>query len=292
MNDCFFYFLGISVEATVYTFGFSADHNPDLLKAISDAGNGMYYYIENEDNIAESFGHCLGGLLNTAAQGMLLEIETEDGVVLKKVNTEKPVTMSDDGRKIKVPLGDIHSEEERDLVVEVALSRLPAPPKTSMQTIFNATLNYLNAFTRQPEAKVSSLRVNRSVAVKNLIKESSNAIVCRQRNRVKLIDTMKQAAEKASSNDLSGALRLLNDAILYIGASASANHELCQAMVEDLEKCVANCSDQKTWESKGRHLLMNLMQMHSAQRSSHMSSKAYQSKAKVDMASKAKDYVE
>ena len=252
----------------------------------------MYYYIENEENIAESFGHCLGGLLNTAAQGMLLELQTEDGVVLKKVNTEKPVRISDDGRKMKVPIGDIHSEEERDLVVEVTLDKLATPPKTQWQTIYNAKLNFVNVLTRQPEAKVSSLRVNRSGAGKNQPKESGNALVCRQRNRVKLIDAMKNAAEKAKSNDLEGARKLLNDAILYIIASASANDELCQAMVEDLKKCVANCSDQGTWETKGKHMHMNLMQMHSAQRSSHLSSKAYQSKAKVNMASKARGYVE
>ena len=38
-------------DASVYTFGFGEDHDPDMLKQISDAGNGMYYYIENEDQV-------------------------------------------------------------------------------------------------------------------------------------------------------------------------------------------------------------------------------------------------
>lgn len=38
-------------DATVYTFGFGSDHNPDMLTKISEAGNGMYYYIENEDKV-------------------------------------------------------------------------------------------------------------------------------------------------------------------------------------------------------------------------------------------------
>jgi hypothetical protein len=35
----------------VYTFGFGKDHDPDMLKAISDAANGMYYFIENEEQV-------------------------------------------------------------------------------------------------------------------------------------------------------------------------------------------------------------------------------------------------
>ena len=43
--------IGKSAEASVYTFGFGSDHNPDMLTKISEAGNGMYYYIENEDKV-------------------------------------------------------------------------------------------------------------------------------------------------------------------------------------------------------------------------------------------------
>ena len=42
----------MAIPASVYTFGFGDDHDPDMLKAISDAGNGMYYFIENEDKVA------------------------------------------------------------------------------------------------------------------------------------------------------------------------------------------------------------------------------------------------
>ena len=38
-------------EASVYTFGFGKDHNEDMLMKISDAGHGMYYFIETEDKV-------------------------------------------------------------------------------------------------------------------------------------------------------------------------------------------------------------------------------------------------
>ncbi|XP_065174635.1 uncharacterized protein LOC135804642, partial [Sycon ciliatum] len=67
------------VAASIYTFGFGADHNATLLQALSDAGNGVYYYIDTSEKIPESFADCLGGLLSTAAQNIYLEITAENG---------------------------------------------------------------------------------------------------------------------------------------------------------------------------------------------------------------------
>ena len=58
----------IGRQACVFTFGFGAEHDGDLLHAVAEAGNGLFYYIDNSDSIPESFGDCLGGLLSVAAQ--------------------------------------------------------------------------------------------------------------------------------------------------------------------------------------------------------------------------------
>lgn len=52
----------------MFTFGFGSEHDADALHAIADAGNGLFYYIDNSDSIPESFCDCLGGLLSVAAQ--------------------------------------------------------------------------------------------------------------------------------------------------------------------------------------------------------------------------------
>ena len=44
----------VITDASVYTFGFGKNHDPDMLKAISDAANGMYYFIENEKQVSFS----------------------------------------------------------------------------------------------------------------------------------------------------------------------------------------------------------------------------------------------
>jgi len=52
------------VPCTVYTFGYGTSHNANMLKAICDVGGGIYYYIENESAISDSFADCLGGLVS------------------------------------------------------------------------------------------------------------------------------------------------------------------------------------------------------------------------------------
>ncbi len=44
----------MDIDASVYTFGFGRDHDPEMLKAISDAANGMYYFIENEEQVRQT----------------------------------------------------------------------------------------------------------------------------------------------------------------------------------------------------------------------------------------------
>jgi len=58
----------IGRQACVFTFGYGSEHDADLLHAVADVGNGLFYYIENKDSIPESFCDCLGELFSVAAQ--------------------------------------------------------------------------------------------------------------------------------------------------------------------------------------------------------------------------------
>ena len=58
----------IDRQVCVFTFGYGGEHDADLLRAVGEAGNGLFYYIDNADSIPESFCDCLGGLLSVVAQ--------------------------------------------------------------------------------------------------------------------------------------------------------------------------------------------------------------------------------
>ena len=48
--------------------GMGGEHDASMLRAIADAGSGLFYYINNVDCIPDSFCDCLGGLLSVSAQ--------------------------------------------------------------------------------------------------------------------------------------------------------------------------------------------------------------------------------
>lgn len=58
----------IGRQTCVFTFGYGSEHDANMLRAIADAGSGLFYYINNVDCIPDSFCDCLGGLLSVAAQ--------------------------------------------------------------------------------------------------------------------------------------------------------------------------------------------------------------------------------
>jgi len=58
----------IGRQTCVFTFGYGSEHDANMLRAIADAGSGLFYHINNVDCIPDSFCDCLGGLLSVAAQ--------------------------------------------------------------------------------------------------------------------------------------------------------------------------------------------------------------------------------
>ena len=58
----------IGRQTCVFTFGYGSEHDANMLRAVADAGSGLFYYIDNIDCIPDSFCDCLGGLLSVSAQ--------------------------------------------------------------------------------------------------------------------------------------------------------------------------------------------------------------------------------
>ena len=88
------------VAAIVHTFGFGSDHLASLLEAISEKGQGMYYFIDNNEKIPEAFADCLGGLLSTVGQNVTLTIATKNGTHITKVHHRRAGALSDSSTKL------------------------------------------------------------------------------------------------------------------------------------------------------------------------------------------------
>ncbi|XP_057306276.1 uncharacterized protein LOC130644615 isoform X1 [Hydractinia symbiolongicarpus] len=271
-------------QASVYTFGFGSDHDPEMLKEISDAGNGMYYFIEDIDQIAECFGHCLGGLLSTVAQGIQLEIVTEDGVTVKDVHTSRPFENTVN-KSVKINMGDLQSEENRDIVLELTIESVHAPYDTTPQALLMSRVDYFNVITNELESDVERLTVLRPVKTNVHDKTSSNVVVNKERSRVKMTKAIDLSRQAADIGDLITSRHIIDNEIedlkmnrlamnkddeMYISSAAGYDN-----MVEDLNRCYTNLSDETTYLQKGKKTHLNMAQQHSAQRCSHIDSISY-----------------
>jgi len=287
-----------AADATVYTFGFGDDHDPVLLKKISDAGNGMYYFIETEDKIGESFAHCLGGLMSTTAQGIQLEVSMQPGVHIKEVHSARPFETTAD-TSVKVNIGDLQSEESRDIVLELTLDAVAEPYETDPQPVLKANVDYFNVVTNNLGNGTGDLGVLRP-AVEGAHDEASiNPIVTKEKCRVGMTKAMKEADRKADQGDYEGVKELLSKQVTKMKANREivakyhgeqGLEEEYDAMADDLEECKINSENSRVWQQKGKKMQMNKMQMYDCQRSSESTSKAFKSKKKGMAVAKSKAY--
>ena len=104
---------------TLNTFGFGSEHSALLLRRLSDAGHGMYFYVAGEEDIPQSFADCIGGLLSVVAQNIEMEIRPYGSHRIVQLNLTRGVAVADGGWK--VDLGDIQSGEERNIPFQVVV---------------------------------------------------------------------------------------------------------------------------------------------------------------------------
>ncbi|EFC47613.1 predicted protein [Naegleria gruberi] len=74
----------IRTNLTVFTFGFGTDTDANMLTSISQAGNGLYYFLQTTDDIPKAFGNVIGGLISVVGQNIKVKIEPNANVKLKK----------------------------------------------------------------------------------------------------------------------------------------------------------------------------------------------------------------
>jgi hypothetical protein len=201
------------VAAIVHTFGFGSDHVASLLEAISEQGGGTYYFIEDNEKIPEAFADCLGGLLSTVGQNVFLQITAKNKAQLTKVHHRRAGPLTESATKCEVKLGDIQSEEQRDIVIQVKLPQLKSP-QPDPEVILEAELSYFNAITSMMEKDVTVVRVNR-IGEETVVSTTPNPSIDLQRNRVIGADAMKRATELADKNDLEAARAVIDKVHCY-----------------------------------------------------------------------------
>ena len=266
----------VDFDGTIYTFGFGSDHDGDLLTAISNTANGVYYFIDSTEKIAECFADCLGGLLSVVGQNMTLTIEAQPRCTLGTVHYKNKPQMEPDNKKCVVSLGDLQSEEERDIIIPIHLEALET--ECLAQPLIKVTLSYFNVITTLMQATSAELAVDRKIVANCEVNEA----VSIQLQRIQVALAFEEV-RKIAPVDLQGARRILERSKKLLLESGVAQNQLSQALLSDLDDIVVNLRDRNAYKQRGSNSIVSFGQEHMAQRRSSSRRTGYDTSAKASM---------
>jgi len=246
----------IAGSSTIFTFGFGADHDSNMLRSIAEAGKGLYYFIENADSIPESFADCIGGLMSVVAQNVSLTVEPLNNVPLKKAHTHYETSIQNGVTTIR--LGDLYSEESRNVVCQITLPNVPA--ETERFEVLKFTLNYFNLLTVQHETSTAIAYVRRPATTPE--GQKSDYFLDRQRNRLVAAEAIEESRKIADKGDLAKAREHLNVALGKINASPSVADDYVKAQVDDLNEALDGMNSDREYKATGQKKMIWKAQAH------------------------------
>mmetsp|Transcript_23843 Transcript_23843/g.41028 ORF Transcript_23843/g.41028 Transcript_23843/m.41028 type:complete len:603 (+) Transcript_23843:78-1886(+) len=282
----------LKAGTTVFTFGFGSDHDPSMMKALAESGKGMYYFVEKEQDIPQSFADCLGGLISVCAQDVCVRVEGLNACRVNSVQSTFPVTSNDGVHTIMI--GDIYAEEERDMIVEITLPALEAAVDEVRIVQFMVT--YLNVNSGRNETKEVFIALNRSQAA-TLPNQEVPMKLERQNLRLRTVQILETSAKMAKDGKLAAAreqVQQQQQALKEVMATRGEDAVL-KGLADDLKDCENDMATPQQYMCKGEKSLRAYTHCHAMQRSAAIqgqSSPAYITCSKMEFkkaASQMKD---
>jgi len=265
---------------SLFNFGFGADHSEELLRTLAQGtAAGQYYFVNNADDIPNAFADCLGGLVSIVAQNVQLNISPLKGASIKRV-LGSTYTRTADG---SIELGDMLSEDEKDLLIELSLPSLPKPAGPA--PVLRASLRAFDVARATTITEAVTLAVSRPETTP--AGQPVNAQLDEQKNRILVAEAMEAASRAADRGDLVEGRALLNAARRGVQTSATGDTPLSAALQCECETLEMNYGSAAQYRSVGSKMSKMQAMTHSRQRANHMSAGVYKGAASRKMAMKA-----
>lgn len=109
--------VGAAAGIGTSTFGFGADFDEDLLRAMADAGGGNTWYIEHPDQAPTLFAEEVQGLLELCAQNVRVGVAAGPDTEAVKVLHDYPSQV--EGDVLWLEVGDLYAREPRRVLLEL-----------------------------------------------------------------------------------------------------------------------------------------------------------------------------
>merc|ERR1719160_402643 len=256
------------VGASLYAFGFGADHDAGLLSELAEQATTPFTFVEDEEHIREAFAGAVGGLSSVVAQKVELSVTCH--VPLTEVHTPFPVLRQPDGG-FTVTIPDMFAGERRDVVVELAAS----PEATLLLTASARFFDLQQGLTSQ--ASSVQMTVDRCEQPQPELEPDEE--VSAHRDRVEVSRTLKEAAAQSDFGDFESArakISAMNEKV-----KKRKQTKLSPALLLELQDAQERMASRSSWEQGGRAEVNDAAQMHMMQRCTNISKSKKSSVSKM-----------
>merc|ERR1711972_945890 len=251
------------LPCTINTFGFGANHNAQLMKALAENGRGMYAFIENTDQIADTFAECLGGLVSTVGQNLKVQVQALNNVEINRCLVKGFSTKVDiPKKKHTILVKDLQSEENRDFIFELKVPQIEAEKKED--PLIQLSVHYENVVKGTTETLTNICNITR-IDGKQI--GERNVELDQQYNRVIASDAMEEAEKLAKNGKLKDARNVLTNAERTIKSSKTFSSPFCSNLVQDMGSIRGNMMDFSSYQMQGQQQLAQMSQCQQQQRS-------------------------
>ncbi|DBA94803.1 hypothetical protein WJX77_010279 [Trebouxia sp. C0004] len=268
-----------AISPKIYTFGFGADLDDAMLNAISEEGNGQSIYMEDAESIPSSFASALGGLMSMAAQNLELHFVPKEGVAIHQVETGFKKTPQSSG-SIKVAVGDLFSDEQKDFLLELDIPRLYVADVSEPVMLVQARyLDTSHACMRDESFVATVARTADTVGLRQ-----SHPLVLEHVQRIEASNALQAASMLADQGNLSSARAVLNQS--FVGINSGPVSARSRRLAADLSSTMEAFDNQQTYERQGRSLSSRFGREHARQQASVMTGgreSAYATGAQIRM---------
>jgi hypothetical protein len=247
-------------DVTIHTFGFGATHNASLLRDLSDASQGVFYYVKSVDDLATLFADCLGSIVGTVAAGAVLRLTPGPRVRILEVLTTAPRSTPTPGDEaVEVELKELLNAGVRDIPVRlrvdrsaaVAASAADVDANTAAVRVLTAALRYRDALARPAaprEVRAELLLPLRETAYT----EAPDAAVVEQVERHAALTALDEVRALADAGRVDAARDRARAAVEALAAGPAKDSALVAAIIKRLRALDEQLSSKHRWETDGR----------------------------------------
>ncbi|MFC6671067.1 vWA domain-containing protein [Marinobacterium aestuariivivens] len=235
---------GISVT----TIGLGLGYNEDLMTQLAGFSDGNHAFVENAGDLARIFQYEFGDVMSVVAQDLTIEIRCLNGVrPLRLLGREGEVI----GDRVRARLNQLHSEQEKYLVLEV---EVPAQPPGSELELASVQVDYANLATRETAQLNGRVRAVFSLSeeeVRQAVdKPALEAAVEQVAN-----EYSREATERRDQGDVEGAKSILQKSAELLGAQAEAlDSPKLEAQEQEALQDADELSSDDDWNRKRKEL--------------------------------------